>query len=862
MRRQLNVKLLAWLLVGLTVAGVGTYFLHEAQVRRNAGSLRTQAERYLADGQLQDAISYLGQYLVYEPGDTQALAVYALALDQAADSPAVHFQAWELLEQAIRRAPARSDWRREAVRMAVALGYYADAARHLEVLLQTTPHDAALATLLGRCRENTGEYDKAAKAYSQAVRDNPKLLDAAQRLAHVLHFHLERPGQARKALDHMVAANPRSVEALLIRARFLQEIGAVDRAWEDIGRPRALAPDQLDVLLAGAELAQVRGDASTARSFLERGLKGHPDDVRLYQMLSWLEQQAGRNAEAAAVLRRGLEKAPNSPDLLLGLADVLADSDPKIATEELDRARQAGAAAAAVNSIQARLLAQQGKWNKVQALLKAARPGQPFPNAWQARADLDSRLRLLDLAVTAGRDREAKLIVADLRQREGEDGVLWREGEASRLLVLARQGRGEVLPEARKLLDDVARRRQGDSRLALLQAAVADLSGNPDSALAFYLQALSRGATRSDVVRRAVQLLYQAGRYDEADEVIRVAEQRAPLDGELTRRAAQVALKRGQLQRACKLARSAVPAKTRDYRDHLWLAHMLEAAGQPAQAEASLRRAVRLAASVPEPWLALVRHLARQGRAKEAEEVLQQAQRKLSPTRAERMLPLGEEALGRLDRADALYQKQLQAHPGDPAVLRAAADFYLRIGRGDQAEPLLRHLADPLPGAPPAQVALARRQLAVLLAESSRPAGFDQALAMLDQNVKASGPSAADEEARAAVLAVQPQRRRDAIRLLEQLHSRHALSAKGQYLLVRLYEADGQPSRASNLMLDLLVRTDDEPEYLAHQVRTLLSDQELTQARTYLDRLERIEPHSLRTRQLMEAFRQAQGMDP
>jgi predicted Zn-dependent protease len=866
MRRRLNVKLLVWLLAGLTAVGVGVHWLHAFQVRRNARALRQQAERYLAEGQLSEAISYLGQYLTYEPGDTETLAKYALALDQAANSPTARFQAWDLLEQALRREPKRSDWRHQAVRLTAELGQYADAARHLEFLLQEAPNDAHLADLLGRCRENTGEYVKAAAAYRQAVKDNPKLLEAYERLAHVLYFRLERPGQAIEVLANMVAANPRSAAALLVRARFLREIGILNKAWDDLGRARQLASDQLNVLLVGAELAQVQGNLAAARSWLEDGLKAHPEEVRLYQMWAGLEQRAGRTAEVVAVLRRGLKKVPRSPDLLLGLADVLADREPKAAADVLNHARRVGADRTLINCIQARLLAQQEQWDKVGPLLEAAHPHLPFPSVWQAQIALDSRLRLLDLVVSAGRDREAKRLVDDLRQIEGDEGVWWRLGETARLIALARQGRLEVLPQARQLLVEVARRRQGEERLALLKAAIAELAGNRQEALTHYLQALAHGAGHLDVVRRAAHLLYEAGRYEEADEVIRTVEPTntdrltpsCSPDPDLIRLAAEVALKRHQWRRARELARAAVPLETRDYREHLWLAGILEAAGQSNQAEEALWRAVHVAATLPEPWIALVRYLARHGRPQEADDVLQQARCKLSPPRAKFVFAQGQEALGRLDLAETYYQKQMQAHPGDSAALRKAADFYLRIGRHDQAGPLLRRLLELALGTSPAQAALVRRQLAVCLTKSGKPADFAEALALLDQNAKAAGTLPEDEEARAAVLASRPECRRQALRLLERLRSRQYLSAKGQYLLVQLCEAAGQPARARDLMLDLLTRAGDQPEYLAHHVRTLLAGGELIEARTYLGRLERLEPHSPRTRQLAQALAEAE----
>src|SRR5205823_9974763 len=56
------------------------------------------------------------------------------------------------------------------------------------------------------------------------------------------------------------------------------------------------------------------------------------------------------------------------------------------------------------------------------------------------------------------------------------------------------------------------------------------------------------------------------------------------------------------------------------------------------------------------------------------------------------------EAIGRLDRAGEEYRQALDAQPRNPAVLRNVAGFYLRAGRADDAEPILKRLMNaPLP---------------------------------------------------------------------------------------------------------------------------------------------------------------------
>src|SRR5262249_21773968 len=155
----------------------------------------------------------------------------------------------------------------------------------------------------------------------------------------------------------------------------------------------------------------------------------------------------------------------------------------------------------------------------------------------------------------------------------------------------------------------------------------------------------------------------------------RVLEGQSPLDKELARLGADIALGNRDLKRAVALARQAVPAASRDYRDQLWLAHVLWTAGQPAEAEETLRGAVKTAPSNPDVWVALVRHLARTGQHGEAEAVLEEARQKLPKDRVPLTMARGYEALGQLDRSEQVYLDLLKQRPDDFIALASLADF-------------------------------------------------------------------------------------------------------------------------------------------------------------------------------------------
>ena len=74
MRRTLNVKFAAGLIILVVVFGTAVHFLHSYQVKRNAGAILDQARRARDEGRDDQAAVYLGDYLRYMPKDKDALA--------------------------------------------------------------------------------------------------------------------------------------------------------------------------------------------------------------------------------------------------------------------------------------------------------------------------------------------------------------------------------------------------------------------------------------------------------------------------------------------------------------------------------------------------------------------------------------------------------------------------------------------------------------------------------------------------------------------------------------------------------------------------------------------------------------------
>jgi tetratricopeptide (TPR) repeat protein len=273
-------------------------------------------------------------------------------------------------------------------------------------------------------------------------------------------------------------------------------------------------------------------------------------------------------------------------------------------------------------------------------------------------------------------------------------------------------------------------------------------------------------------------------------------------------------------------------------------------------AERKLRQAVAVAGNVPETWVSLIRYLAATGQSTAAEATLAKAQLCFPAPAAPQSLAPCYEALGQLDRALKLYQEALENNPADLAVVRSVAGFYMRMNLPQQAKPLLDAVLNGRLQATAADLAWARRGMAMVQADGTYYRKFLEALKLVGLEIDAAGkvveagnqpPGEQDEtqRARARVLASQSGNafRTQAIVWLEDLSRRRTLLAEDQFLLAELYEGEGEQGwpRARALLRGLTTVQATNAVYLARFARSLLLHGELPEAEGCIARLADLE---------------------
>jgi tetratricopeptide (TPR) repeat protein len=384
MKRQINFKFVAWMLVAIFILGAGTHFLHGFQVKLNARTLLEQAARAEGIGELQKAVSYYGRYLGFERDDNSARAKYGIALDELGKktgTPRNRIDAFLVMEQVLLHDPQRQDLRHRCIEIAMnkkLLNRFDDARAHLVVLLKDSPQNAELEYKLGLCAVEKKEAANAENCFARATEIAPTELKYYVSLASVYQQLRDppQPHKARKVLKGMVERNTKDFRAHLERARFLmRERDSLKEADEALGEARRLAPTEADVLTVSAALAQTKGNPDEARQHLFAGIRANPKNAELYLALISLEAKQKNLDKALEVAEKARQALPDDNELLVALAELLLEKAKGTEAEPLlARLAKSNTDPNLVGYLNARKHILRGEWSDAEPILARVRP--------------------------------------------------------------------------------------------------------------------------------------------------------------------------------------------------------------------------------------------------------------------------------------------------------------------------------------------------------------------------------------------------------------------------------------------------------------------------------------------------------
>jgi tetratricopeptide (TPR) repeat protein len=739
---------------------------------------------------------------------------------------------------------------------------------------------------LGRCYEQLNDPGRQQAAYDRLAARNPSSSAAHLNLASA-HVAAGRIDEALEQYRQALALPdvPPRVHVDFARLLILRNIQRGQQDWtavnEALERAAKAQPEAPEVVLLRVQVQLAQDKQEEARRLVEEARARKPKQIEYHTVLAGLALRRNDAKAAAEILKQAEQQAGDSVELRQAWAWYLSNTRAADGTKE-----QLQSLVALVDDLdkfpaegRARLL------EDVSAACNRIGDGKEALTLWDqlakqplCRNDLRVQFGLAELALQIGDDALVRRGLDEVQRIEGGLGTLSRLGEALRLV--RRVGDPAALQQAREYLDAAAAARPGWIAVHVARAELEERGGRPEQAMNEYGEAINLGDRSPRVVRRMLDLLNKRLRFREAAQVIRQLKKQAPLSEELKRLEVDIALRNHEGNNAIQRALELVNPDSNDYRDVLWLGQVLKESGQrPEQAERHLRRAVELGPNVPETWVALIEFLASQQQLEQAQAEIAKAQTKLPKEQADLALAQCYEAIGKPEAARKHYSAAITARPQDAAVLRALAGFCISNGQLAEAEGHLRQIGDKQAAATTDDAAWARRNLAWVRAATGGREGLKEALALVglrqDDAGKifpAEGKLPADQyrqeqQARARVLAVHNRRsfRRQAITILEELNKIETLSADDLYLLAQLHEADGDWTRARQDFGELLTTQSEMPTFLAHYVQSLIRHSDLEEARSCLERLEKLEqkrrvaPGTFGSARLRAGYLQAHG---
>jgi pentatricopeptide repeat protein len=731
---------------------------------------------------------------------------------------------------------------------------YSEAARILEAIKPNlnpvqTLVPGACDFLLGVCYEHLKKHDQALTAYRTAKEANPRMLGARIGEANALAA-LERTTDAIDKYREIVDTDPtvrvNLARMLIDRTAHLPENQQDWKQVEEVLNQAAKDnPDDTEVPVLRAQALLMQGKRAAAEATLEKARTEHADRMQLWLALIKLADGGGNRARVDQLLAEAKRRLGDRVELRVETARHLLPPGTKKLPAEVaaleDDTQKFGVDEPRLMQGLASAYQRAGLTTDAKRILEVLAAKSP--------EDLQVRLVLFDLALQT-RDTDAQTdLLEDIRKIEGDKGTMWRYARASRLLASARSDADpkKKLRDARELLSQVAQDRPNWATVSLQLAQLNDLDGDHAKALENYTKAFDLGERDPAALKRAIGILLERRQYLEANKFLNEYENSGSTT-EIDRYKSFLYYQSDKIEEAIAEASKPVKAGSQDPSDYAWLAHLQWRGKKPDDALATLGKAVRLprAPQSPECWVAYVQLLFACDKAEQAEKVTEEAAKKLPPEVVAIAVAQCYEAIQKPQKAAAEYTAAVKKNPKDLSVLRNAASFHLRNGDAKGAEPYLRGIVHEETKAPLGDVAWARRGLALGLAASPDYRKTQEALSLLDENLKDNPDSSEDRRTKAMVLSYRPERRREAIALLEGIQGLTQTNEE-KLLLAQLYDAVHETQKARGLFTSLAFQPNAKPDYVAFCAMSLIHNKDVDDALLVLKRLKTIAPDSIDT---------------
>ncbi len=439
-------------------------------------------------------------------------------------------------------------------------------------------------------------------------------------------------------------------------------------------------------------------------------------------------------------------------------------------------------------------------------------------------------------------------VLQQVKAVEGE-GANWHFGQAQRMVMVAQETKdSNALRNAVSHLEKAKALRPADSQYPLLSAKLLDIQADPRAAITQYLEAIRLGEKSTGVTSRALALLINSQRIEEADKLItELRESRSPFSEEMARIEFAVTMQRDRKDLFKLLERF-----VRDYpgSDPKWLGRAYLNIEKYDLAEEQFRAAIAANPGEPEVWIGLVQTLTRSKQAEKAEAAIEEAKLAISADKSALTIAQCYEIMGKASLADESYRKAIEQSPDNPLLRRKRIEFQLSGGNFREAEASLRKMREQSNGDDEAAQNLrlwVDRNLAICLLAMGGRSQLTEALKIVDQIIEKNGSTPNDDlRLKASILAKWPTRveRQQAIPIFEKLAGDDkTVTAEDRWQLANLYQSEGDLKKSRAELLKAIFMRKDDPRFYILYVGLSLKAGELSNAELYIEALQKLLPN-------------------
>ena len=743
------------------------------------------------------------------------------------------------------------------------------------------------------------------KSLRPNVASSPQLTHAVDLALAICHQALGQSDELLEASRRVLADEPNSYQARVALATAHSQAGRDDEALAEFESLAATqAPENLPRMqLLWAPLLDLRVKDQLRRPEPKRdwnkvdelvellSTSPHIGDAQVASIRSNVLQRRGDESGAVEIASRAFEASSDDPQVAAQFVTLLlANQDIERAKQTIDRLSTAVRRDPRVLSAEARVSASEGSVAGEAGLTSVEKVCEEIP----AKDAVLVLLTIMGIRVQQRNIPEAERIAAVILEREpseirahasllqiaidekdvdklsayaeqigdltGRSSAPSRVAQAMVMILKVQISREKQLGEdkmpppisaedrqsieqARNFLLEAQNDRPGWFQIQQCFAEIAGIRGDNAACISHLRKAIELGATNPAVRRMLVGMLRQAGRLDEAQEVIGAMGDAAGLGA--ARISADIDVQAGRFDEAVARAEEITPADESNVDHLLWFARLLQACEKQTRAVEVFERAAELAPERLDCWIELIRQQLLLGSAQQADASLQRATAVLSGPDKEIVAAVFHEMRGDVGKAEVAYRNATLAAPTEHRVARRFAEFLLRRGRLNPAKAeLLRIIAMP-EAAGTTSLYWARRRLAQDYTRNASYRELQETLGILRKNIDAEGKlTPEDIRIEFAILMdrEEPECWRQAVSLLDELKRRGELDVEQRVLLAWLQDKLGNWLESRETLFDIAAESNCPPAVIATLVEQLISHGELSSARTWATRLRQNAP--------------------